>query len=402
MYFQFIAHRKRLDIKSTDASMCFLPLAHILERVWTYFCIYFDIRVEVNLHPKDVQQSLRETQPSIMCAVPRFWEKVYIAIMDKRSRSNPIVGGLMDKALKIGAKYNLEYRVKGKKAPAWLKLQYKLYDKAVLSKIREVAGLTNAHFFPCAGAALSQSINEFMHSIGIEIFYGYGLTETTATVCFFTKTHIDFKTMGIPLEGVSVKIGDENEILVKGANVMKGYYNKPEENEKAFTADGYFKTGDAGYITPEGGVVFIERIKDLFKTVNGKYIAPQALETRLSEDHFIEQIAVIGDQRKFVSALIIPNYEAVKEYAEAHKIKFKSMPELLEKKEIIEMFTERINKLQENFASFEQVKRFSLLPVPFTMENGELTNTLKIRRPVINKKYAEMIDAMYGEVDNKK
>ena len=294
--FAFDAHDKKLDVVKGDTSMCFLPMAHVFERTWTYFCLYNNIRVEINLRPQEVQQSLRETTPSLMCAVPRFWEKVYTAIMDKKAKSKGMVKWLMEGALKTGVDYNLGYRVKGKKAPALLALKYKIYDKLVLSKIRYVAGLSNAHFFPCAGAALSQNINEFLHSIGIEIYYGYGLTETTATVCFFDKTGMDFKTMGVPLEGVYVKIGENNEILVKGKNVMQGYYRKPEATKEAFTEDGWFRTGDAGYLTEEGAVVFTERIKDLFKTVNGKYIAPQALETRIGESIFIEQIAVIGDQ----------------------------------------------------------------------------------------------------------
>ena len=394
--FAFEAHEKRLDvIKGVDTSMCFLPMAHIFERTWSYFCLAMDIRVEINLRPQEVQQALRETTPSIMCAVPRFWEKVYTAVIDKKSRTKGVLGKLMDNALKVGREYNLGYRVKGKKAPAGLAMKYKFYDKLVLSKIRLVAGLSKAHFFPCAGAALSQNICEFMHSIGVQIYYGYGLTETTATVGFFKKVGMDFKTMGVPLEGVEVKIGENNEFLVKGANVMQGYYNKPKETAEAFTEDGWFRTGDAGYITSEGGLVFTERIKDLFKTVNGKYIAPQALETRLGESTFIEQIAVIGDQRKFVSALIVPAYDAVKEYAKEHNIKYTDMKDLLSKEGVKDLFNRQITELQSAFAAYEQVKKFTLLSIPFTMETGELTNSLKIRRSVLNEKYAAEIDKMY-------
>ena len=393
--FTIKAHAERLDFTEEDTSMCFLPMAHIFERAWTYFCLSMNIRVEVNLRPVDVQQSLRETQPSIMCAVPRFWEKVYTAVMDKKARSKGAVKALMTRALKVGRQYNLGYRVKGKQAPLWLSLQYKFYDKMVLSKIRQVAGLSNAHFFPCAGAALSQNINEFLHSIGIKIYYGYGLTETTATVCCFEDTNFDFTTMGTCIPGVEVKIGEENEILVKGPNVMKGYYNKPEETAKSFTADGWFRTGDAGAVKADGSVMMTERIKDLFKTVNGKYIAPQALETRIGEDRFVEQIAVIGDQRKYVTALIIPAYEALKEYAAQKQIAYKNLEDLVRNQKIQELFTARLKELQQNFASFEQIKKFTLLPAPFSMETGELTNTLKLRRVIINQRYKEQIEAMY-------
>ncbi|MGL4292954.1 MAG: AMP-dependent synthetase/ligase [Bacteroidales bacterium] len=393
--FTIKAHLDRLDISEKDSSMCFLPMAHIFERAWTYFCLSMNVRVEINLRPVEVQDMLKETEPTIMCAVPRFWEKVYTAIMDKKARSKGALKVLMNRAFEVGKRYNLAYRVKGKKAPLWLELQYKFYDKLVFSKIKKVAGLTNAHFFPCAGAALSQNINEFLHSIGIKIYYGYGLTETTATVCCFEETGFDFNTMGTCIPGVEVKIGAENEILVRGRSVMKGYYNKPEETAKVFTEDGWFRTGDAGAMTPGGSVMMTERIKDLFKTVNGKYIAPQALETRIGEDRFVEQIAVIGDQRKYVTALIIPAYEALKEYAAQKQIAYKNLEDLLRNQNIQEMFTARLKDMQQNFASFEQIKKFTLLPAPFSMETGELTNTLKLRRVIINQRYAEQIEAMY-------
>ena len=275
-------------------------------------------------------------------------------------------------------------------------MQYKRLYKLVLSKRRKVAGLTNANFFPCAGAALSQNINEFLHSIGVNIIYGYGLTETTATVSCFENSGFDFTSMGTPMPEVEVKIGENNEILVRGESVMKGYYNKPEETAKAFTEDGFFRTGDAGGISPGGGIYMTEHIKDLFKTANGKYVAPQALETRIAEDRFIEQIAVIGDQRKFVSALIIPAYEPLKEYAAMKNIAYNDMGDLLSKAEIKELYEVNLKIVQSEFASYEQVKRFTLLSDPFTMESGELTNTLKIRRSIINERYKEQIDAMYN------
>lgn len=394
--FAFRAHAERLPVSDKDSSMCFLPMAHIFERTWTYFCFTQNMLVNINPNPTEVQQALRETEPTIMCAVPRFWEKVYAAVMDKKARSKGAVKALMNKGLQVGRQYNLGYRVKGKTAPLWLQLQYKFYDKMVLSKIRKVAGLTNGNFFPCAGAALSQNINEFMHSIGVKIYYGYGLTETTATVCCFEDVNFDFATMGTCIPGVEAKIGENNEILVKGGNVMKGYYNKPEETAKAFTEDGWFRTGDAGAMTAEGGLQLTERLKDLFKTANGKYIAPQALETCLSEDLYVEQVAIIGDKRKYVTALIIPSYDALKAYAADNQIAYKTTEELLANQHINEMLFGRLKELQKNFASYEQIKKFTLLPAPFTMDKGELTNTLKIRRAVINERYKDQIEAMYN------
>lgn len=202
-------------------------------------------------------------------------------------------------------------------------------------------------------------------------------------------------SVGTMLPGIEVKIGEENEILVKGPTVMRGYYGRPDDDAKAFTPDGWFRTGDAGLFDQSGSLVLTERLKDLFKTSNGKYIAPQAIESRLGEDRYIEQVAVIGDQRKYVTAIIIPAFEALKEYARKKGITFDSLEDLVENNEIRKFIAERIERLQKGLAGFEKIKRFTLLPREFTIENGELTNTLKIRRPAINSHYANEIEAMY-------
>lgn len=222
------------------------------------------------------------------------------------------------------------------------------------------------------------------------------MSETTATVSAYPFTGWELGSVGKPIECVEVKIGENNEILVKGPTIMSGYYNKPEETAASFTSDGWFKTGDAGYIDSTGAIVITERLKDLFKTSNGKYIAPQALETRLGEDKYIEQVAVIGNNRKYVTAIIIPAFEAIKEYARKKHIQYRSLDELVRNSDIRSLIQERIDKLQSSFANFEKIKKFTLLPKEFTMENGELTNTLKIRRPVINSHYAREIEEMYA------
>ena len=389
------AHVDLLPINNNDRSMCFLPMAHIFERAWTYFCLGTDVEILINLRPVDIQQSLRETEPTIMCAVPRFWEKVHQAVIDKRSRSKGVVAWLMDKAIETGKAYNLEYKCKNKKAPALLSMKYAFYDKLVLSKIRKVAGLTNGKVFPCSGASLSNNIAKFLRAIGIPIYYGYGLTESCATVSCFVDGHIGFGTCGKLVPGVEVKIGEEFEIMVRAGSIMKGYYNKPEETAKVITQDGWFKTGDMGRFSPEGYLIMTERLKDLFKTANGKYIAPQALEGRIGENKYIEQIATIGDQRKFVSALIVPAFDMLKEYAKVKDIDYADEGDLISRPEIISLIEKEIKKMQGEFASYEQVKRFTLLPKPFTMQTGELTDTLKLRRRVINERYQPLIDGMY-------
>ncbi|MCF0204496.1 MAG: long-chain fatty acid--CoA ligase, partial [Muribaculaceae bacterium] len=389
-------HQEKLTyIGENDISLCFLPLSHVFELGWTLVCLSMGAQVYINTNPKVIAQAVKEVRPTAMCSVPRFWEKVYQAIQAKLATASPVQRKLMQSAVAVGHKRFVQYIGRGRKVPALLEMEYKMMDKLVLSKIRAAVGVDRTNIFPTAGAPISDNIADFLISCGIDIVVGYGLSETTATVTCFDKKNFRIGSIGTLLPGVQVKIGANNEILVKGVTVMRGYYNKPDATREAFTADGWFRTGDAGRLDADGHLYMTERIKDLFKTSNGKYIAPQALESRLSEDRFIEQVAVIGDQRKYVTAVIVPAFDALKEYARSHKISYSSIEELVKNSEIVKMITDRINNLQKEFASFEQIKKFTLLPQAFSMETGELTNTLKIRRPVINRIYATIIDAMY-------
>ena len=279
--------------------------------------------------------------------------------------------------------------------PWLLEKQYRFYEKLVVNRLRAAIGVDNGRFFPTAGAPLSAAIVEFLHACGINIIIGYGLSETTATVSCYPSVGYEIGSVGTALDGIQVKIGDNNEILVKGPTVMRGYFGRPDTDNSVFTPDGWFRTGDAGRFDENGALVLTERIKDLFKTSNGKYIAPQAIESRLGEDRYIEQVAVIGDQRKYVTAFIVPAFEALKEYARQKGISYTSVDDLVNNTEIRRFIAERIEKLQKGLAGFEKIKKFTLLPREFTIEAGELTNTLKIRRPVINSAYADEIEAMY-------
>ena len=390
-------HHERLTMLSdADTALCFLPLSHIFEKAWTFFALDCGIRVYVNRDPKAIQNTIREVHPTCMCSVPRFWEKAYAAIQEKMGRMKPVSRFMCARALKIGRKRNLDYVRRGLKVPTMLEARYQFYNKRVFEKVKRIMGIEHGNIFPTAGAPLSPAITEFFRTMGVPIVIGYGLSETTATVSCYPTVGYEIGTVGTVLPGIEVKIGADNEILVKGPTVMRGYYNKPQETETAFTPDGFFRTGDAGYIDANGNIVLTERIKDLFKTSNGKYIAPQAIESRLGEDKYIEQVAVIGDNRKFVTAIIVPAIEAVKEYANKKKIQYRSLEELLKNAQIRDLISRRIEALQEGLASFEKIKKFTLLPKEFTMEAGELTNTLKIRRPVINRHYASEIEAMYA------
>ena len=398
------AHIERFDYidDKTDVSLSFLPFSHVFELGWTMVCLCSGIRVAINYNPKEIQRAVKEVQPNYMCSVPRFWEKVYTAINDNLADAKPVVRMMVKQAIRVGKVRNMKYARVGKKAPAFIEQQYQYFEKKVFKKLRGAIGVVDGKMFPTAGAMLSDNITEFLHAVGINICIGYGLSETNASVSFFKPGDWTLGTIGMPISSIQVKIGDKNEILVKGPTVMKGYYNKPVETAEAIDADGWFHTGDCGEIAPTGELILTERLKDLFKTSNGKYIAPQVLETLLGQDKYIEQVAIIGDGRKYVSALIVPDFEELKAYAEKKKIEHRSVEELVNNGDIHKMMEERINDYQKDLASYEQVKRFVILPKAFTMESGELTNTLKIKRAVINKRYRPLIDAMYAADYRKK
>ena len=390
-------HDVRLPlVTDKDLSMSFLPMTHIFEKAWCYYYLHEGVTIAINQDPKMIQKTLPEVHPTLMCNVPRFWEKVYAGVHEKINSASPAMKKIFLDAIETGRKYNLEYKNKGIPAPCGLKLKFQFYNKTVFTLLKRVLGIERGRFFPVAGAPLSDTVNEFLQSVNIPIAYGYGLSETTATVCFYPEIGFQFGSIGEVMPGVQVKIDPgNNEILVKGKTVMSGYYNKPEETKKAFTEDGFFRTGDAGRL--EGNTLFFtERIKDLYKTSNGKYIAPQAIEMVMSGDNYIEQIAVIGDQRKFVSALIVPVYPLLEKYAGEKGISFESREELVKNKDIIRFIEARVEEHQKNLASYEKIKRFTLLPEPFMM-GCELTDTLKLRRPVVLQKYATEIEAMYEE-----
>jgi len=391
------ANHRDVPVSENDRVMNFLPFTHIFERGWALLCITVGARLIVNTYPQQVQKSMREQHPTCMSSVPRFWEKVYQGVQEKIEGSGAVQRSLFRHALEVGHKHNIDCLAAGKQPPVALRLEYELLNKTVFSLVRRELGLENAHFFPTAGATVSAHVEEFVHSIGLNMIVGYGLTESLATVtCDHLGQPYQVGSVGKPIQGIDIKISDEGEILLKGPTVTRGYYNRDDITRQSFTADGYFRTGDSGYF--KNGELFLkDRIKDLFKTSNGKYIAPQMIESKLLVDKYIDQIAIIADQRKFVSALIVPEYRLLETYARQNGIAFNSREDLCCDKRILQMLTERIETLQQQLAHYEQVKRFTLLPHPFSMERGELTNTLKIKRRVLNENYKAEIDKMYEE-----
>ena len=379
-----------------DVSMNFLPLTHVFEKAWTYLCIHRGVQVCINLRPADIQTTIKEIRPTLMCSVPRFWEKVYAGVQEKIAQETGLRKAMMLDAIKVGKMHNIDYLRVGKTPPLLLHLKYKFYEKTIYALLKKTIGIENGNFFPTAGAAVPDEICEFVHSVGINMIVGYGLTESTATVSCFPDKGYEIGSGGTLMPDVEVKIGENNEILLRGKTITTGYYRKPEATADAIDKDGWFHTGDAGHLK-DGHLYLTERIKDLFKTSNGKYVSPQALETKLAIDRYIDQIAVIADQRKFVSALIVPVYGFVKDYAKEKGLEYKDMADLLQHPKVQALFRARIDTLQQQFAHYEQVKRFTLLPEPFSMERGELTNTLKLKRSVVATNYKELIDKMYEE-----
>ena len=392
-----VANDKCVPVGENDRVLNFLPFTHIFEKGWKILCLTEGARLIVNTYPQEVQQSMKETHPTCMSSVPRFWEKVFMGVQEQIDKASAPKRKLFQHALGVGKKHNIDYLSKGKRPPLGLHLEYEMLNRTVFSLVRKELGLENAHFFPTAGATVNSKVEEFVHSIGINMVVGYGLTESLATVsCNHLGEPFTVGGVGIPIEGIDIKISEEGEVLLKGPTITIGYYNREDLTKQAFTEDGYFKTGDSGYL--EGGELFLkERIKDLYKTSNGKYIAPQMIESKLLVDKFIDQIAIIADQRKFVAALIIPVYSLLEEYAREHQIAYETREQLCADPQINEMMKERIDTLQQQLAHYEQIKRFTLLPHHFSMERGELTNTLKIKRRVLNENYRKEIEAMYAE-----
>lgn len=387
-------NEERVPLDEADVSLAFLPLSHVFERLWTYNVLSWGAENTYLKDPARVQKALTDTQPTVMCAVPRLYEKIHTTMMNKVENAPKTRKALFNWAIETG-KAHFECKQAEKAISPFLALQYKLADKLVFSKLRAVFG-GRVKYFPCSGAKLDDEVNLFFQAIGIHLKYGYGMTETVATVsCYADKFKLG--SIGSVLPDVELKLGAENEILIKGPTVMRGYFNKPEETANTFE-DGWLKTGDAGAFDDDGHLYITDRLKDLMKTECGKYIAPQMVEGTLGRDRFIEQVAVFADARKYASALIVPAQEAIEEHAKSINLKYESYVELLKHTKIVELLDERVKEMQKELAKFEQVKKFQLMASPFTNEKGELTPTLKLKRKVIQQRYSALIEGMYSTV----
>ena len=389
------ANDECVDVGEADRVISFLPFTHIFERAWSYLSLSEGAQLIINTYPREIQESMRQTHPTCMSSVPRFWEKVYTGVKERMDNASAMQRKLFLHALAVGKKHNIDYLSHGKRPPLTLKLEYQLLNRTVLSLVRKQLGLENGNIFPTAGATVSPGVEEFVHSVGINMIVGYGLTESLATVsCDHKGQPFTVGSVGRIINGLQVKIGENNEVLLKGPTITKGYYQRESLNASIFDAEGFFRTGDAGYIK-NGELFLTDRIKDLYKTSNGKYIAPQMIEALLLVDKYIDQVAVVADERQFVSALVVPEFRLLEDYARDKGIAFNCREDLCANRQIHDMMLDRIHTLVQQLAPYEQIKRITLIAHHFSMENGELTNTLKLRRRVIQANYKEVIEKMY-------
>lgn len=388
---------EKFDISSSEISLSVLPLSHVFERSAMYTYIFNGMSVYYAESIEKVPDNLREVRPTIFVGVPRIFEKVYSKAKEKAAAESRLKERIFDWAIGVAKEYAMKIELK-EKIQYPLLLKHKIADKIVFSKFREFFG-GRLKYCITGGAALSDEIYLIFNGSGIRIMQGYGLTETSPVISTNNPIENKLGTVGKPIRNVQVRIASDGEIEVKGPNVMLGYYNKPEATREAFTEDGWFKTGDIGEIDQEGFLKITDRKKELFKTSGGKYIAPAPIEQKIKASIYVNQVVLIGNERKFPAALIVPNFDALKHYARSNHIDFSSEADLCQNKKIIEFIQSEVDRLTTDLSRYEKVKRIALLDKEFTIEGGELTPTLKIKRRVIDEKYRSLIDKIYQEAE---
>ncbi len=379
-------------ITHEDTFLSFLPLCHIFERMAGYYTAFASgCTVCYAESIEKVAANLLEVKPTIMTSVPRLFERIYSKIL-KNVESQPAKKQkIFFWAVEVGKQYQ-QTRKRGV-IPLALRVKHRIADKLVFKKLREKTG-GNLRFFISGGAALSRDLGEFFEAVGIQILEGYGLTESSPVLAANKPDDYKFGTVGKPFPGVEIKIAPDGEILARGPNIMQGYFRKKKETEDTLK-DGWLHTGDIGVFDGDGFLMITDRKKHLFKTSAGKYIAPTPIENIFLASKYIDQFVLIGDRRMFLSALIVPDFEAVKEYADSHKIIYKNEEDLVKNDDIYKLLEEDMARFQKKLANYERVRKFVLLDRPFTIENGEITPSLKVKRKVVEEKYGDLIERMY-------
>jgi long-chain acyl-CoA synthetase len=383
----------------SDVALEFLPLAHVYERTAAYTYLFNGVALAYVERIEDVPQALLEVHPTLAAAVPRFFEKIYANILEKGHRESGIKRNIFDWALHVAAE-SVPWRAYGKSPSAALKLKWALADRLVFSKIRQgLGGGSGPQRFSAGGAPLAPELSEFYSSIGIAIHQGYGLTETSPVVTANNAVANKIGTVGRPIPHVHVKIAEDGEILVKGPNVMQGYYHKPEATREAFTSDGWFRTGDIGQLDEEGYLTITDRKKELLKTAAGKFVAPAPIENTLKTSPYITNAIVVGDTRKFVSVLIVPNFANIEAAARKAGHDFATPSQMTSDPWVSDLLSHEIERLTAPLAQYEKPKRFAILEQDFTYAGGELTYTMKMKRRVIEQRYQDVIARLYADVE---
>lgn len=384
-----------VDLKEGEVSMSYLPMSHIFEKAWLYVCVRRGLRIVFCYDPDKISYMLRKINPHVMCCVPRFWEKLYTEFVEYYFRQNWFRKRMIRRAFHVGKMRNLYYLRTGRKVPGYVEREYRYWDKHVFSKIREQSGLIHPGFYPTAGSMLNDKIMGFLLKAGFNILLGYGMTETTASVTIFPFKNPVVGTVGRPLEGIDIKISDDGEIMVKSPTVMRGYYKSEKETRAAFDEEGYFHTGDLGYLTPGGSLVVNGRLKEIYKTSTGKIIPPLVIETTLMASPLLERVVAVGDARKYVTALVFPNLNELRRIADEHHWAYSDDAELLALSETKELLLKEIRQRQAELADYQQVRDIAILPRDLSHDEGEIGITGKVRRRVVRENFYDLVESLY-------
>ncbi|UCE41078.1 MAG: long-chain fatty acid--CoA ligase [Candidatus Aminicenantes bacterium] len=383
-----------IEFSNKDTVLSWLPLSHSFERIATYTYLFKGCSIAYAEDMLSVGQNMPEIRPTIVVGVPRLFEKVYAAVMDNVLASSPMKRKIFFWATKVGRKFG-QRTLRGEPIPKFLEFKRKIAHKLVFSKIIAKTG-GRIRFFVTGAAPLSKDIAELFYAMGLIVLEGYGLTETSPVISVNRLEKIKFGSVGPTIPEVEVKIAEDGEILARGPNIMRGYYNMEEETKEAIK-DGWFYTGDIGHLDEDGFIFITDRKKDIIVTAGGKNVAPQPIENALKSNSYVNDVLVIGDKRKFMSALVVPNFEKLEEYAKFNNIPYKDKQDLIKNEDVIKFLEAEVDRATPNFASYEKVKRVALLDREFTISDGEITPTFKIKRNVVEKKYKDLIDALYIE-----
>jgi len=390
-----LAAEKAIPIlRPDDVALSFLPLCHSFERTCGHnFMLYSGVTIAYAESVEKVPENMLEVRPTVMCSVPRLYEKMYARVNERVAAGPPLRQKIFDWAIGVGAEVFGHFVARTKPGP-FLKLKFAIADKLAFAKIKERTG-GRLKLFVSGGAPLAKEIGEFFGAAGLLVVEGYGLTETSPVITCNRPDWVKPGTVGLPLDGVEVKIADDGEILSRGPHIMKGYYNKPEATAEAIDPDGWFHTGDVGHLDPDGFLVITDRKKDIIVTSGGKNIAPQPIENRLKTNAFITEVVMIGDKRNYPTALVVPSFEILEAWAARNGVSAASREELVAKPDVVQHYLGLISGLVADIAQYEKIKKITVLPNEFSQETGELTPTLKVKRRVIAQKYAELIERMY-------